>query len=286
MAAIRERSRFLTNFVRRLLPFVPPAFVAWVRPGIRFRGPYASWTDAARHAEGYDAPRIVAKVRDAMRKLVQGEAACERDSVLFKEPIYPFPLIAILERAAAENGQNLAVLDFGGALGSSYHQCRDFLGHIRPLRWWIVEQPAFVECGRLEFENEVIQFFESIDECVAHGRPHVVLLSSVLQYLPDPWSILRTVAEIGAPYVVIDRTPIAASGKQMITVQVVPATIYRSSYPAWLFNEETLKAPLLSSYAELASFCAVDGDLGAGSLRARCKGFVFRRQTRAATRYS
>jgi putative methyltransferase (TIGR04325 family) len=272
--------------VRRLLPFVPPALVAWVRPGIRFRGPYTSWAEAARGAEGYDAPRIVAKVRDAMRKVVHGEAVCERDSVLFDEPIYPFPLIAILQRAAAENGQSLAVLDYGGALGSSYYQCRDFLGHIEPLRWWIVEQPAFVECGRLEFQSEVIQFFESIAECLTHGRPQVVLLSSVLQYLPDPWSILDTIADIGAPYVVIDRTPIAASGTQMITVQVVPATIYRSSYPAWLFNEEALKAPLLRSYSELSSFRAVDGDLGSGSLGALCKGFIFRRQDRAAARHA
>lgn len=272
------------EIVRRLLPFVPPAFVAWVRPGIRFRGPYASWAEAARDAEGYDAPRIVAKVRDAMRKVVQGEAICERDSVLFAEPIYPFPLIALLQRAAAENERGLTVLDYGGALGSSYYQCRDFLGRIEPLRWWIVEQPAFVECGRREFENGILRFFESIEDCVAQGRPDVVLLSGVLQYLPDPSAILQNVRRIEAPYIVVDRTPIATNNKQAIAVQIVPSSINRSSYPARLFNEEALKTSLLGAYAQIASFDAVDGELGTGRLRARFKGFIFQRRDHAAKR--
>jgi len=272
------------EIARRLLPFVPPAFVAWVRPRVRFRGPYASWAEAEREAEGYDAPRIVEKVRDATRRVVQGEAVCERDSVLFKEPIYPFPLIAILERAAAENGRGLTVLDYGGALGSSYFQCRGFLDQIKSLHWRIVEQPAFVECGRREFENEIIQFFESIEDCVVQGRPDVVLLSGVLQYLPEPAAVLQSVRRIAASYVVIDRTPIAANNKQVIAVQIVPSRINRSSYPAHLFNEQALKAPLLDTYTQIASFDAVDGELGTGSLRARFKGFIFQRQGSAAAR--
>jgi putative methyltransferase (TIGR04325 family) len=246
--------------------------------GIRFRGSYPDWAAAERYAEGYEAGEILEKVRYATHQVIRGEAACERDSVLFKSVPYPFPLIAVLLRAALENQGHLNVLDFGGALGSSYFQCRDFLGGVFSLRWGVVEQAHYVECGRREFESEVLRFFESVEACAQVAPPQVVLASGVLQYLPEPCQVLDSLVRTGADYIVVDRTPISLSGNQIISVQLVPRTINRSSYPLWLFNERQLKAPLLSGYEEIAHFDAVDGTLGVARLRAEFKGFVFRRK--------
>ncbi len=185
------------------------------------------------------------------------------------------PLIAILLRAALENNGSLNVLDFGGALGSSYFQCRDFLAQVLPLRWRVVEQLKYVECGRREFDNDILGFFDSIAAAAQAARPQVILASGVLQYMPDPDLILGHFAQTGADYIVIDRTPFTLSGKQIISVQTVPESINRSSYPLWLFNEDQLKAPLMDSYKEIANFDAVDGTLGIGSLRACFRGMVF-----------
>ena len=85
------------------------------------------------------------------------DPAFERDGVVFDQPDYNFPLLACLLRVATESGNRLRVLDFGGSLGSTYFQCRPFLGGVSELRWTVVEQPQFVECGRREFEDGEVQ---------------------------------------------------------------------------------------------------------------------------------
>ncbi len=259
-------------------PIISDSYRLLFGTGIQFRGSYSDWSTAEQHAEGYDAKQILGKVRAATRKVARGEAACERDSVLFDEVPYPFPLIAILLYAALENSGALNVLDFGGALGSSYYQCRDFLAPVSPLRWSVIEQPHYVECGQQEFENDTLRFYESIDICAQSAPPQLVLASGVLQYMPDPSRVLGDLMQTGANYIVIDRTPVSLSGKQVISVQTVPRAINPSSYPLWLFDEDQLKSPLLHDYEELASFDAVDGVLGSGCLTARFKGFVFRKK--------
>src|SRR5690606_1701818 len=108
-------------------------------------------------------------------------AVFERDSMLFDEVHHSFPVLAGLLRAAAENAGSLSVLDFGGSLGSSYYQCKDFLAVIRELQWSVVEQEHFVRAGREEFSTDRLNFFYSIAECVESAAPNVALLSGVLQ---------------------------------------------------------------------------------------------------------
>lgn len=267
---------------QKLKQIVPPFLVEYCKlflgSGITFRGVFGSWNEAARNAEGYDAEQILQKVRTATLKVVHGQAAYERDSVVFDTPVLPFPLIAVLLRAAQKNQGNLTVLDYGGALGSSYYQCREFLCGLKTLRWCIVEQPKFVACGQREFQNDILYFCENVEASIAEAHPQVVLLSGVLQYLAEPVQLLNQLVAIGAAFIVIDRTPIVVCGKQVISVQHVPETIYRSSYPIWLFNEEQLKTPFRTRYEELAVFDAIDGQLGHGVLKTRFKGFIFRRK--------
>ena len=269
----------LKRVVRRLAPPIVVEIYRRLRgSGIQFHGVYSSWGAAQRHTEGYDADTVLQRVREAQSAVMKGEAVSERDGVLFHQAQYPFPVIAILLRAATENQNRLTILDFGGAFGSTYYQCRDFLMQLKSLRWCIVEQPGFVACGRQQFQNEIIHFYSSVPECLAQEQPQVVLLSGVLQYLADPDQTLDELSQSGAKYIVIDRTPVAINGEQVVTIQTVPKTIIRSSYPVWLFNEPTLKRPLLERYEEIATFDTVDPELGSGRLKARFNGFIFRKR--------
>jgi putative methyltransferase (TIGR04325 family) len=267
---------------RYLKAWLPPALVdaykKRARLGVHFRGDFPDWATAAACAEGYDSAQILDRVRWATQQVVSGKAAGERDSVLFNQKPYPFPVIALLLRAAMENSGHLSVLDFGGALGSSYHQCRDFLGGLHTLNWSIVEQAHYVHAGKLEFESESLRFYEAVSAATQASHPQVVLASGVLQYMSDPGDVLRSFVSSEAEYIVIDRTPIALDGRQVISTQSVPRSINLSSYPLRLFNEDELKAPLLSRYDEIASFPAVDGILGYGSLKAIFKGFIFKKK--------
>lgn len=217
-----------------------------------WRGDYPSWSSAAAASGGYDGGEILEKCRAAVLKVKTGEAAYERDSVLFDEVQYSWGLLAGLQFAAARNGGRLSVLDFGGSLGSTYFQNRAFLGRLPACEWHIVEQPNFVRVGQAEIADDQLRFHPSVAECVAARRPNVAILSSSLQYLPDPHAVLAEVALSGFDVVILDRTPFIPGPRDLLTVQTVPAKIYRASYPAWFFARDTVDAHFAAGYDLLA----------------------------------
>lgn len=272
----------LRGVARRILP---PAVVDLYRlarqGGIRFRGRYRNWEEARRHSTGYDAMEVLDRVRTSALHVREGDARYERDSVLLQTIPYPFPLLTVLLRAALACGGSLSVLDLGGALGSSYYQCRDFLAEVTDLRWCVVEQPNFVACGKRLFETEELRFYLTIEECLRHESPQVALLSGVLQYLPDPHAVLREVTSHKLAYLVIDRTPFSISCEEILSVQMVPPVLGGVSYPVWLFDEKALLQSVRDDYTMLAEFDAVDGILGTGKMRAQFKGMIFARSDHA-----
>jgi putative methyltransferase (TIGR04325 family) len=244
---------------------------------ITFSGDYPSWEAAEQDSGGYAAPEILAKTRAALLKVKNGEAAYERDSVTFYAIAYEFPLLAGLLRAAVASGGGLNVLDFGGALGSSYFQCRSFLTVVRELRWSVVDQPAHVACGQSEFANDQLRFYGSIEECLRVEKPNVLLLSSVIQYLPKPYEFLDDALRHGFDYVIIDRTAFMRDGRERLTVEYVPEWIYKASYPAWFLSRELLMAKFHMRYSLLAEFRALDTSQPEGG-EADYKGFIFERK--------
>src|SRR5262249_48765933 len=137
-------------------------------PSYGWFGDYATWQQALAHAQGYDSESILNKVKAAAIAVKRGEAVFERDSVLFREEDYNWPLCAILLRIA--DGNRLALVDFGGALGSSYFQNRHFLSDRLTISWNIVEQHHFVECGIKELQSDQLHFYHSIEECPRDAR--------------------------------------------------------------------------------------------------------------------
>jgi putative methyltransferase (TIGR04325 family) len=248
--------------VKRLLSdWTPPMLlrILKARKGIRWSGDYGSWTEALAASKGYHEPSILCKVKEAVLKVSSGNAAYERDSVLFFEKNYRWPLLAILLKVAAHNGNRLRVLDVGGSLGSSYFQHRDFLNHISEIRWNIIEQANFVSCGKTHLETEELRFFESLEACLTHHPAEVALMSSVLPYVEDPFGLLKNVFSYQIPKLIIDRTPFLLEGtRDRLTVQKIPADIYPASYPAWFFNKEKFFRLVEQKYRVAAIFDSED----------------------------
>jgi putative methyltransferase (TIGR04325 family) len=215
---------------------------AILRRGVRFVGSYPNWEAAAKHASGYDEASILQRASEATKAVRDGRAAFDRDGVTFGEPYYPYPLIAGLLDAALRADGVLSVIDFGGALGSTYFQCRRWLQGARSIRWSVVEQDHYVDVGRQRYETLELKFERSISDCLKHG-PTVVVFSSVLQYLDDPWKVLEEAVSAGLHSVLIARTPVIEADDSIITVQQVPASIVSSSYPTRLFTKEDLLRP-------------------------------------------
>lgn len=245
------------------LDCVPPMLVRWVRrvrrPRIRFEGEFATWEDASARCTGYDAEGILGKVLDATIKVKRGEAAFERDSVLFDHIEYAWPVLSGLMWAAARNGGRINVLDFGGALGSSYFQNRRFLQTLPEIRWNVVEQAHYVEAGRASVQDEQLRFYKTIEECLGDNRPNVVLMSSVLQYLKSPNAIVKAVSSAGADCLIIDRTPFSTHGRDQLLIQRVPSSIYAASYPMWVFSLQGFMGTLDADWRLLASNLSPEG---------------------------
>jgi len=236
---------FVLNVLRRATarPASPPP---------RFEGVYSTWEEAAARAGGYDSDAIFARTRDAILKVVRGEAAFERDSVILDRPEYPLFLIASLLHVAAASDGRLDILDFGGSLGSSFFQCRPFVSSIRRLRWSVVEQPHYVAFGKAELENEVLRFHRTIAECLSVEHPNVAVLSGVLHCIPSPWGVVDEIIAAGLPYVIIDRQPLSPLPTDRVSISRVPKEIYEGSYPLWWLSEPRFRAAWAAWYDVVA----------------------------------
>jgi putative methyltransferase (TIGR04325 family) len=269
------------TFRALLKDILPPAIIRRVRvkdpspsPLCDFTGDYADWAAAEAKCTGYNARDILEITRSATLRVKRGEAAFERDSVIFDRMEFSFPLLAGLARAAACNGGRLSVLDFGGALGSSYFQSKPFLAGLRQLRWGVVEQPAHVACGNAEIACGELKFFATPEDCRNEQEPNVLLLSSVLQYLRDPYTALGHLGSLRIPNVIIDRTAFLPGDRERLTVQKVPERIYRATYPAWFLNERRMVGKLAElGYRVLADFPGADKVSLEGS-ESYFKGFI------------
>ena len=224
---------------------------------------------------GYDSQEIVNKVLATTLRVKSGEYAYERDSVGFSKIEYSWPVLCGLLLAATTNENNLSVLDFGGSLGSSYFQNKKFLSCLSSVNWSVVEQSSFVSVGREKVASNELHFYDTINECILEQHPNIILLSSVLQYINNYYSVLDQVMAIGAEFIIVDRTPFLKNGnKEKIFIQKVPDTIYQASYPCRFLLENTfLQFFKLRKYVLCESFISLD----ALDDRATWKGYIFRK---------
>jgi putative methyltransferase (TIGR04325 family) len=205
---------------------------------IKFEGDYPTWDKANSFCSGYSSDLILTKVKNATLTVKSGEGAYERDSLLFMEIEYSWQVTSSLMWAAARFSGVLNVLDFGGALGSTYYQNRLFLRRLSNVTWSIIEQPNFVEVGSEFFEDDNLKFYKKVSECVENNSPNIILLSSVMQYLESPYDVFEELSSLGASVLVVDRTPFYFGDEDKIVVQKVPASIYKASYPMRVFSRD------------------------------------------------
>lgn len=221
---------------------------AWKYRG--WQGDYRNWEEAMAASSGYDSDEIIEKVRRAALVVKAGKAAFERDSVLFYGEEFNWPLVAAVMTAAAAHGR-LNVLDFGGSLGSLWFQHKKYFKIIEDSVWNIVEQEKFVHIGRAEFEDQHLQFFNSAPDAIAsNGKPSILILSSTIQYLREPYKVLANLCRLKIPYLFVDNSYFSSSGRDRLTVQTVPEEIYSASYPAWFLDYRKV-IDLVSQYYEI-----------------------------------
>lgn len=217
-------------------------------------GDYSSWDQVSVVSGGYDTGVILERTKQALLKVKNGEAVYERDSVVFDKKEYPHALMAFLLLSSSLKKGALNILDFGGSLGSTYYQLKDFLTPELCSGWNIVEQRHYVECGKVNFENETLKFYPGIDECLLEQKIDLVLLSSSVQYLEKPHEFLQQLERYHFDFLLFDRIAFNHNSRDRLTLQIVPPEIYPASYPSWFFDENRFLNHFSNSYKVVTSF--------------------------------
>jgi putative methyltransferase (TIGR04325 family) len=122
--------------------------------------------------------------------------------------------------------EHLSVLDVGGGCGMYFYALRPFLP---PLTWTILETPEMVRACA----NGEIRYVEDAAQLIPPYN--VVLLSTVLPYLRDPYAEFTRFAGM-AEYLILARLPLWS--RDRLTVET--PSRYAASYPAWFLDEAKL----------------------------------------------
>jgi putative methyltransferase (TIGR04325 family) len=242
-----------------------------------FFGNFSNWQAAQKLTGGYDSDLIIEKVKNSALKVKNGEAVYERDSVIFDKTEYFWPLLANLLWIASQNNNSLNLIDFGGALGTSYFQNFSFLKHLNELSWNIVEQKKFFEYGQKLFSNKNLHFYETISKCLKEQNANTILLSGVLQYLEYPYEFLKQVNKFS--FIIIDRMPLFENDDRIV-IQKVPPKIYDASYPCWILNQKKF-VDFFTNDLNFELIAGFDSHIGTiidlEDSQATYKGFIFKK---------
>lgn len=222
--------------------------------GYGWFGNYQSWAEALADAKGYDDNEIFEKTKSSIQEVISKQKKYERDTILFDRielEYHQSVLCGLLKVALSTEKKQLNVLDFGGSLGTLYFAVKEFLNPVQ-LNWNIIEQSHYVEYGRKNIKD--INFYYTFDECIKKDLIDVIIFSSVLQYVEEPYITLEKALSLNVKFIILERTAILPKS-DLLTVQKVPPSIYNSSYPAWFLNEQKIISLFQNqNYVLLADF--------------------------------
>ncbi len=264
-----------SSFIKQ---FVPPIFLTWLKKSGKYgwSGDYKNWQEAKDLTHTYDDSVILNKVKQALLKVKTGEAVYERDSVLFSDIHYSWPLLSALLWVLTLKKGSLKVADFGGSLGSSYFQNRKFLEAAATLHWNIIEQEKFVECGKNFFQDNILRFYYTLQQLVTEqGLPDILIFSCVLPYIETPYELLEHVMKYKIPYILIDNTYFNYQNRNRICIQQVPPEIYKASYPCWMLNYADIQSALSTNY-ELVSSHENDSHIFLDGIKIQYRGMFYK----------
>ncbi len=237
--AIFTKNHMIKNIIKL---FIPPILFRFKKVLFSYNienvnntiwsNPYYSIEAALKVSTGYNSNIILNKCKAALEKVKNGEAVMERDGQLFDKLEGNYPLLFQIYKSYCED-KRVALLDFGGSLGSGYYQNIHFFKHI-DVKWGIVEQHKFVEVGINNFSNRQLSFHYTIEDCIEKINPNIILLNSVLPYLEDSYSWLDKLLDKNIKTVIIDRTAFIDNQEDVICIQNVKE--YNSRLFHWFFS--------------------------------------------------
>ena len=233
----------LRDVVRDLLPYGVVRAIRRRNKGIV--GDYPDWETALR-ATGLYKPDMTALI-DTVRRYRGGEGSFLNQYDPTARGV-SYPLLAGLLTASVRSGGTLGVLDFGGSLGQTWFGLEWTLRHLPSTVWCVVDQPECVAGARSVFQSDRLRFYTSADEAAAEHDLDTIVCSSTLQYLDEPYNVLRMLAGLGLPNLILDRTVISSTDTELFMRQHTPADMGGDVHPLRALSRAKLDAVLAGRY--------------------------------------
>jgi putative methyltransferase (TIGR04325 family) len=119
----------------------------------------------------------------------------------------------------ARNNYKINVVDFGGGGGNHFAIANMGFSESVMFDWNIVETPKFVEKAR-KFKVPNLRYFDELKGAVdVLPQIDLLLVSSTLQYCPDPIGMLQQLTMTGAKYFYLTRTPFNSGAETIYSTQ-------------------------------------------------------------------
>jgi putative methyltransferase (TIGR04325 family) len=241
--------RYGMPLLKKVYRIIRPPPVTWV-------GDYPLWETAVADCLGYDAQEIVDRAFKATLEVIEGRAKFARDGVTFDTAEYNWQLIAIVQRISRRLERPIHIIDFGGAFGDTFLQNK-YLIEDCVASWRVIEQKSMVNRAKQMPLVEKLSFSEP--DFTYDMNVDLIILSSVLQYLPNFESIINKLKNLNAHAIMVDRTGFVNQGRltPRITKQAVRPPIYNATYPCHFFVKNEFLA-LFKPYLPVAEWNALD----------------------------
>ena len=232
----------MKNYLLKILRKYKPRSYGWFNN-------YKTWQEAQKACAPYDEHAILEKLRIATLKVKKGEAVYERDGIIYNQIYYSWPLLSNLLLCASQHQGELSIIDFGGSLGTTFFQNKQYLKQLNKVQWSVIEQGYLIETGKKEIAGEGLDFYHTINEAIAKKGKHQILITNgVIPYLEKPYELFKHFLEFDFEYIIIESTYFNYQPYDRICIQKTNPKAYTAFYPCWLLDYEKVKAAFSKKY--------------------------------------
>jgi len=208
--------------------------------------PAKDWAHATEETRGYESNESVQDFLDRARAFENEFSDAEFVSARF------LPLALAMLHCIRDKNEpgtmKLSVLDVGGAFGEYFYWARKTFPYLE-LKWDILETSSFAHSANQCLGPSPITWKSSIESCAP--KYDLAILSSVLQYVPEPLSFLKPITHI-CSNLIINRLPLTKNGHDEVAIQNVRNLGRKLSYPTHFLDEKLFIAtsrPRLDSFS-------------------------------------
>lgn len=242
----------MTDWSRVVRGWVPPVlftayerYKAGGRPAAPWAGVYDRFSDVPASGQPFDGTLWPAMAGAAVTR-----AAAAR-SAAWSMSAGDHAVLSIVAALTLEAENACTILDYGGGSGDAFEHVLGTVADTSMLRYHVIERPAVAAVGEHLWAADARVRFHTDLPTLA---PHIVYVSSALQYVEDYRGLLQQLARYAARFVLLAKL----SAGRFPTYATAQRNLDGASIPYWFINGDEIIAILDGAGYRLVFKSALD----------------------------